>query len=437
MSPLPGKSLSLLDCTCIIVGIIIGVGIFETSSTVAACMGGTSGTLLIWLTGGILAFCGALCYAELASMYPMQGGDVIFLSHAYGSWAGFLFGWCQMAVIRPTDIALMAYIFGRYATTLFTPFPHAVSIYAVGAVIVLTLMNVLGVRQGRWTQNVLTTLKIVAVLAIISMGLLSSGTETTHVSRETTFSGLQLGLILVLYTYGGWHELAYVAAEIREPRKNIVRALVLGMATVMVLYLLINAAFLRALGYAATAESEHVAVDVVAKLLPSGAGRLMAVVICISALGALNGMIFTGSRISYAVGQKHPLFRRLSEWHPRLGTPVTALLLQGTLSVCIVLLAGSFIGTILYSAPAVWLFFMGTGVSLFVLRKREGERERPFRVVGYPLVPALFCLACIFMFYGSISYAFVQRPVGLMVMMGLVGIGAMLCRMKQENKAST
>jgi amino acid transporter len=428
MNTVPGQSLSLLDCICIIVGIILGVGIFETSSTVAACMGGAGGTLLIWLAGGMLALCGALCYAELASAYPMHGGDVVFLSRAYGSWAGFLFGWSQMTVIRPTDIALMAYIFGRYASTLHAPFADSISIYAAGSVVILTTLNIIGVRQGRWTQNILTALKIIAVLAIVVIGLLSPGVENLAAGRTPSFSGLQLGLILVLYTYGGWHELAYVAAEIREPRKNIVRALLLGTAAITVLYLLINAAFLRALGYGAMAASEHVAMDAMSRVLPSGAGRLMAVIICVSALGALNGMIFTGSRITYAVGKEYSMFRRLSEWHPRLGTPVTALLLQGVLSLGIVLLAGSFIDTILYSAPAVWLFFLGTGISLFVLRKKDALRERPFRVIGYPLVPAIFCLACIFMFCGSVGYAFTQRPFGLVMMIGFLGVGVLLCR---------
>lgn len=436
MNPDPGKSLSLFDSTCIIVGIIIGVGIFETSSTVAASMGGTGGTILVWIAGGLLALCGALCYAELASTYPMQGGDVVYLSRAYGSWAGFLFGWSQMTVIRPTDIALMAFIFARYAATLFAPFPHTEPVYAAGAIVVLTGMNMLGVRQGRWTQNTLTTLKIVAVLAIVAVGMLSPGPHEAVAGGRASYSGVQLGLILVLYTYGGWHELSYVAAEVRDPARNIVRALVLGTVTVAVLYLLINAAFLRTLGYEAVAASEHVAVDAVAQTFPSGAGRLMAVVICISSLGAVNGMVFTGSRITYAVGRQHPAFKRLSEWHTRLGTPVAALLLQGALSLCIVLVAGSFIDTILYSAPAVWLFFLATGISLFVLRKKDGQRERPFKVAGYPLVPALFCLACIFMFHGSVRYALAQRPFGLMTMLLILGVGVWFsrsdCRTRQK-----
>ncbi len=430
MNTVPGKSLTLFDCICIIVGIIIGVGIYETSPTVAGCMGGAVGTLAIWLAGGLLALCGALCYSELASTYPSQGGDVVYLSRAYGPWAGFLFGWSQMLVIRPADIALMAYIFARYAATLHAPVPHPVPLYAALAVVGLTVINMLGIRQGRWTQNVLTTIKVAAVLLIVGIGLSAPGGERINAGGETTLSGVKLGLILVFYTYGGWHELAYVAAEIRNPGKNIVRAVVLGTLTVTALYLLINASFLHALGYTAMADSESVATDAVATALPAYAGRLIAVIICISALGTMNGMIFTGSRISYALGQQHPLFKRLGRWHPRFEIPMSALMLQGGLSLGIVLLAGSFIDTILYSAPAVWLFFLGTGISLFVLRRKEPECTRPFRVAGYPVVPIIFCLTCTFMFYASISYAIQQRPVGLIVLVCMLLTGIFVCRKK-------
>jgi len=428
MGSAPIRSLSLFDCLCIMIGIIVGVGIFETSPTVAACMGSGGGILLIWLVGGLLALCGALCYAELASTYPNEGGDVVYLSRAYGPWAGFLFGWSQMVVIRPADIALMAYVFARYASTLYALGPHSISLYAVLAVAGLTGINVLGVRQGRWTQNVLTMVKVAAVLFIIAIGLLLPEGEQSSIGGETSFSGVNLGLILVFYTYGGWHELAYVAAEIRNPEKNIVRAVVLGTLAVATLYLLVNAAFLRTLGYESMARSTGVATDTVATVLPVGAGRLIAVIICISALGTMNGMILTGSRISYALGRRHPLFNRLGRWHPRSGTPVSALLLQGLLSLAIVLMAGSFIDTILYSAPAVWLFFLGTGCALFVLRKKDRELTRPFQVAGYPIVPVLFCIVCIFMFYGAVSYACAQRPIGLLALVVVMAIGTFLSR---------
>jgi amino acid transporter len=431
----PVKTLSLFDSTCIIVGIIIGAGIYETTPAVAACMGGWGGTMAVWLAGGLLALCGALCYAELATTYPRQGGDVVYLSRAYGPWAGFMFGWSQMAIIRPGDIALMAFVFARYAATLYCPTPTMVTFYAAGAVIALTIINILGVREGRWIQNILTVVKVSGLLFIVAIGFLATGEGGSFVGGSISGDGLKLAMILVLFTYGGWNEMAYVAAEIKNPRKNIVRALVLGTVAVMATYLLVNGAFLHALGYERMAASDAVAVDAVAILLPNGAARVIAVLICISALGAVNGLVFTGARISYALGTGHRIFQSLGKWHPRFGTPVAALLLQGLLSLCIVLLAGSFIDTILYSAPAVWFFFCSTGIALFRLRWKEGNLERPFKVIAYPVVPAVFFGASVFMLYSSITYAFVQRPTGLVFLFCIMLMGGLLCR-RDIKKAS-
>lgn len=422
----PAKALSLFDTICIIVGIIIGAGIYETTPTVAACMGGWTGIVTVWMAGGLLALCGALCYAELATAYPSQGGDYVYLGRAYGSWAGFLFGWSQLAIIRPADIALMAFVFARYAAVLYAPFPHAKTVYAAIVVTLLTLINILGVRESKWTQNALTVVKTAGLLFIVAAGMFAPGTGEAATAGTFSGGGLKLAMILVLFTYGGWNEIAYVAAEIRNPRKNIVRALILGTLLVAVLYLLANGAFMHALGQKGFAGSEAVAVDTVARLLPNVAARAVAVIICISALGAVNGLIFTGARISYAMGTGHRLFQVLGRWHPKLGTPIAALVAQGILSLCIVLLAGSFIETILYSAPAVWLFFLATGISLFRLRAEAESIERPFKAPLYPLVPVIFCLACAFMLYSSVTYALQQKPIGLLVLTGAMSLGAVL-----------
>ncbi len=431
----PTKSLSLFDSICIIVGIIIGAGIYETTPAVAACMGGWGATMAVWMAGGLAALCGALCYAELASTYPRQGGDLVYLSQAYGPWSGFMFGWSQLAIIRPGDIALMAFVFGRYAGTLYAPFAGMEAVYAGGAVVVLTLINMVGVREGRLVQNLLTIVKIVGLLTIVAIGLLAPAPAPVQASGGFSGDGLKLAMILVLFTYGGWNEMAYVAAEIKEPRKNIARALVLGTVAVAAVYLLANGVFLHALGYAGMANSGAVAVDTVATVLPNAAGRTIAVIICISALGAVNGLVFTGARISYALGAGYPLFKRLGKWHPGFGTPVAALVLQGVLSLGIVGLAGSFIDTILYSAPAVWLFFLASGIALFRLRKKEPARDRAFKVIGYPVVPILFCAVCVFMLFSSISYAIAQKLTGLVVLLCVLGLGGILC-LRGKKKAS-
>ena len=426
MSAGPLQKLSFFDSACIIVGIIIGTGIYETTPAVAACMGGWPATLAIWLIGGLLALCGALCYAELATTYPQQGGDVVYLSHAYGPWAGFMFGWSQMVIIRPGDIALMAFVFGRYAASLYAPFPAMHMLYAAAAVLLLTFINVLGIRESRWAQNGLTVVKVAGLLLIVGVGFMAPGGDPAPEPFGFSEGNLKLALILVLFTYGGWSDMAYVAAEIKNPGRNIARALVLGTLAVTTIYLLANAAFLHALGFEGMAASEAVAVDTVAAFLPAGAARAIAVLVCISALGAVNGMIFTGARISYALGTRHAVFSKLGRWHAASGTPITALLLQCGLSLAIVLVAGSFIDTILYSAPAVWLFFLSTGVSLFVLRRRDADAVRPFKVVGYPVVPIVFCGACVFMLYSSLTYALSTKPLGVAVLATIIGLGATL-----------
>jgi len=425
MKVTPRKELSLFDSTCIIVGIIIGVGIFETAPIVAASMNGPFNTLAVWLVGGVLALTGALCYAELATTYPREGGDYVYLRRAYGGWAGYLFGWSQLAVVRPGDIALLSFIFARYAQTLYNPWPHSNVVYAAAAVVVLTIINILGVKESKWTQNILTVIKVAGLLLIVGAGFLAPYRHPAPLEPAgLTLGGLQLAMILVLFTFGGWNEMAYVAAEVKKPKLNIVRALVVGMVVVTVLYLLINCAFFRTLGFAGMTGSDAVAVDALGKAFPDTAGRLVSILICISALGSVNGLVFTGARITYAMGKHHPAFRAVGTWNGRLGTPVWALVLQGCLSLAIIVLARSFIDTILYSAPLVWLFFLATTMCVFVLRRKDRDTPRPYKVTGYPVTTIVFCACCVFMLYSSVAYALANKPSGLLVLAGIIATGA-------------
>ncbi|MHC4075472.1 MAG: APC family permease, partial [Planctomycetota bacterium] len=266
----PKKELSVFDSTCIIVGIIVGAGIYETAPTIAACMGSSISMLGIWLVGGLLALTGALCYAELATTYPHEGGDYVYLSRAYRNWTGYLFGWSQLSIIRPGDIALMAFIFSRYARQIFQ-FTHSDLIYTASVIVVLTLINIVGVKQSKWTQNFLTVIKTLGLLAIVVAGMLAPGVSPSVKPGVFTMGGLKLALILVLFTYGGWNEMAYVAAEVKRPQRNIVRALAIGTIAVTALYVLINGAFLHALGYVKMAASEAVAVETIATVFPETA----------------------------------------------------------------------------------------------------------------------------------------------------------------------
>jgi APA family basic amino acid/polyamine antiporter len=416
------KELSVFDSTSIIVGIIIGAGIYETAPTVAACMVSPTGTLTIWLVGGLLALTGALCYAELATTYPRQGGDYVYLTNAYGKGTGFLFGWSQLAVVRPADITLMAFIFARYAKQLYS-FNYCIITYAAAAIIILTLINALGIKESKWTQNILTVIKTAGLLAVITAGLISPGPQQSLQTQSSQSAGLNLALILVLFTFGGWNEMAYVAAEVKNPNRNIVRALVTGTCAVTILYLLANWAFLHTLGYEKMTSSQAVAADTVSSILPNIAAKAISILICISTLGAINGLIFTGSRISYAIGTEHSLFKVLGKWNSKRSTPVRAIFLQGLISLIIALAAGSFIDTIVYTAPVVWLFFLATGISLFVLRRKDPRTPRPYKITAFPLTPIIFCASCIFMLYNSISYALSQKPVAFRILVSVVVAG--------------
>jgi amino acid transporter len=419
--------LSLFDSSCLIVGIIIGAGIYEVAPMVAQ---GTScwwRFMGIWVVGGLLSLCGALGYAELATAYPKAGGDYVYLGRAYGRWSGFLFGWVQLAVVRPGDIAGMAFIFARYGRALFDPLanvmvpydklplevyadatvPCSQLLYAAGAVIVLTAINVLGVWESKWTQNLLTTIKALGLLAIVAVAVFAPPLPAAPAPAAPGafhWSALSLPLILVLFTFGGWNEMAYVAAEVKDPKRNIVRALVLGTLSVTVLYVLVNGAFLHALGMEGIANSEAVAADAVSTVLPDVGGRMISVLVCISALGAVHGLIFTGAWISYAMGTEHRLFRRLGNWHPRTGTPVWALVVQGIIAVGLIVLLGSFVNAILYTAATVYSFYLATSLAVIVLRFKEPGVERPYRVTGYPVTTLVFCAVCGFLIYSAVDY---------------------------------
>ncbi len=425
----PQRVLSLFDSACMIVGIIIGAGIYQMAPAIAGGAGSWQWVLALWIIGGLLSFCGALSYAELGAAYPdRQGGDYVYLTRAYGRWAGFLFGWAQLVIIRPGDIAVMAFAFATYARQIYNPLPVypqvSQRLFAAAAVVALTLINIIGVRQGKWTQNVLTTVKALGLLAIVA----AAAAAPRHIQPSPSFEPIPmaLALIFVLFTYGGWNEMAYVAAEIKNPSRNIMLALAAGIAAVITLYLLVNGAFLYSLGYEGLAASEAPAVDSVARLLPGSGPRLIGALVCISALGAVNGLIFTGARISYALGCDFRMFRLLGRWEKQTGTPIPALVVQGGIALCLIMAFGGYVDAILYTAAAVYAFYMATSLSVIVLRFKEPSLERPYRVAGYPVTPLIFSAVCAFLIYSALSYALSFKPISLIVLVGAVTAGVLV-----------
>jgi len=453
VSAAPRRELTLYDSTCIIVGIIIGAGVYRTAPGVAGLTPNVTWLIGLWLFGGVLSLLGALCYAELATAYPEEGGDYVYLTRAFGRSVGFLFAWCQLWIVRPGSIGIMAFAFAEYANCIWPRAEGArvttvLLAYAAGSIVVLTLVNILGVREGKWTQNILTTAKVLGLAAIVVVGFACTApppaaapaampaAAASTTSAGFTLSQFGLAMIFVLFTYGGWNEMAYVGAEVKAPRKNILRALLIGTLAVTAIYVLVNLAFVHALGLEG-ARHETVATDVLALGLGPWAGQVISVLICVSALGAINGQIFTGSRIYYAMGSEHRLYAWLGRWDARRGTPVCSLLIQGAITLALVvwfgMSPGGFESLVKFTTPGFWFFLALVGASLFILRHREPTIERPYRVPGYPLTPLLFCLSCVFMVYASLAYAVEHRSWEALwsIVILLVGVAMNFCNSRQ------
>jgi amino acid transporter len=422
-SAAPRRQLTLLDSTSIIVGIIIGAGIYRSSPNVAALAPNAAWLIGLWVLGGLLSLLGALCYAELATAYPHEGGDYVYLTRAFGRAVGFLFAWSQLWIVRPGSIGAVAYAFAEYANRIW---PRAegdaaagvMVLYAAGSIVVLSGVNILGVREGKWTQNVLTAAKVLGLSAIVLVGFLyvapAAQVPIAAAAGPAHFPLADFGLamIFVLFTYGGWNEMAYVGAEVRHPRRNILRALLLGTLAVTLIYVLVNVAFLHALGLQGSRHAT-VAADVLELAIGPWAAQAISLLICISALGAINGQIFTGARIYYAMGADHRLYSWLGQWSARWGTPVRSLLIQAVITLALVIWFGlsrnGFESMVKFTTPAFWFFLALVGVSVFALREREPAAPRPYRVLGYPLTPLLFCLSCELMVYSSVDHAIEKR----------------------------
>lgn len=404
------RELNTLDSTCIIFGIIVGAGIYETAPIVAAQFSSSIWVLGVWLLGGLLSLAGALCYAELATAYPQNGGDYVYLTRAYGDLTGWLFAWSRILIIRPGSIASMAFPFATYLKTLWSPFSetalegYTLIIFASGAVLVMTAANCVRVRTSKWAHNTLAAAKLAGLGLILAVPLLGAGVSLPDtVLVEVSSGGLGLALILVLFTYGGWNEIAYIAAEVKDPQRSLLRALVYGTLFVTAIYLLVNIAFLSVLGHGGVVASRAVATDTVAHVLPDSAAALVSTLICISTLGAINGLILTGSRISYAFGCEQQLFNRLAKLSSS-GIPVVALWSQAVLSLAIIWLAGSFQSVLIYTTAVVWLFFFLTGLAVIVLRKKEPAVHRSYKVFAYPYTVIIFCASAIFLTYSAGVY---------------------------------
>lgn len=418
--------LSVVDAVAVLVGVVVGIGIFGFPPLVAQQSATITIYMALWIAGGLVMLVGALCYAELGCAYPDSGGEYHYLVRAWGMPVGVLFAWARGTVIQTGAIAAVAFIYGDYAQILMPLGPYGPAIHGALAVAALTLLNVAGTLQSKRLQLVLTGATITALLIVSVAGLaLSNGVPATADPAWEAASGnlagaLGMGMVFVLLTYGGWNEAAYLSGELRNPQRNMSRVLLIGSAVVTAVYLLINFAYLRIFGLEGLRATTAVGADLMQLLAGPWAAVLLSLLVCCTALGTINGSIFTGGRMYSALGRDVPVLQALGAWSTRGATPVRALLLQGAITLLLILFGvltnGGVQAMVAYTAPVFWLFMALTAGAVMVLRVRDQDRHRPFRVPLYPFTPILFALVCLALCWSSIQYAGAGAVLGLGVL---------------------
>ena len=423
----PRPSLSQTHAIAIIVGIVIGAGIFKAPSLVAGNVPTELWLLAVWTAGGMISLIGALCYAELATAYPHAGGDYHFLTRAFGRGLALLYAWARFAVITTGSIALLAFVFGDYMTQLLPLGPYSTLIYAVLAVIALTVLNLSGLHGSASAQAWLTALEVFGLVLIVAAALwlwmtvaaapapAVAASPVSPTSVAWSLQGIGMSMVFVLLTYGGWNEAAFISAELKE-RVSMVRVLVLSVSLITLLYLLVNWAYWQGLGLKGMAASPAVAAELLKAAFGRAGEALIALIVAISALTSINATMIVGARTTYALGRDWPQLRALGQWNPARGTPSVAMLVQGAFALVLVLIGqlfgSGFAAMVEYTAPVFWLFFLLTGIALFVLRVRDRDTLRPFKVPLYPLLPLIFVLSCAYMLWSSLSYVSSQAMGG-------------------------
>jgi len=382
------RRLGAWDAAMIVVGGVIGSGIFLTPAAIARQTGSSSEQLLAWAIGGALALIGALCYAELGARRPAAGGGYVNLREAFGLVIAFVYGWNLLVVNHSGSIAAVSMVFVQYAAAALGLEVADARPYAVGAIVFLTGINWFGIRAGSLTQNILTVLKLAAVAALVVVGLLARGAPPPS-APSPPMNPLALGGVLlpVLFAYGGWTYANDIAGEIREPQRNIPRALFFGMLLVAACYLLVNLAYLAVLGHAGLAASKAPAADLMRHVLGEPGARLIAGGIAISTLGFCNISLIGAARVFQAMGADGVFFRSAGRLHPRWRTPNIALVVLAAWS-CLLALTGTFDQLLNYSTTGDWLGYAAVVATLFWYR-RQGE-SASFRAPWYPLLPLLF-----------------------------------------------
>lgn len=414
-----GNGLSVVDGVAFMLGVVFGVGIFKTPSLVAANVAGELTFLAAWVAGGLITLAGALCYAELASAHPHRGGEYHFLSRAYGRPLAVLFAWARGMVIQTGAIAAVAFVYGEYAQALLPLGGRGADLHAGLVVIALTALNMAGTRRASLGQRIFTLLTIFAIAAVAVAGFLVEETvaAASLPTRTDPTAAFGMAMVLVLLTYGGWSEAAYLAGEMKDVARTITRTLIFGTLAVVVTYGLFNLALLNAFGLEGLRETQTPVPDLMRAVFGRAGEVALALVVATMAVSTLNATIATGARAFHALGEDVRPLAFLSRADLKVSPPVAALAIQGVLALVLILFGSlardGFQTMVDFTAPIFWAFLLLVSLSLFLFRMREPERARPFRVPLYPFTPLLFSAGCGYLLYASLAYTGTGALAGL------------------------
>ena len=412
------RKLGLFSGTMAVVGGIIGGGIFRTPATVAERLRSPRAVLVAWVIGGIVALIGAFVWGELGQRRPRAGGGYVYLRETFGPLPAFLYGWTLVLVIATGAIAAVAVTFADYALALFGA-PHRYSMpLAIASIVLLSGINYVGVRPAAITQNIFTVLKLAALALLIGAGLAVMVPAPPSTALLPPSSAFGAALVPILFTYGGWQQTNFIAEEIVEPERNLPRALLVGVAIVVMVYLLANYVYLHVLGLEGLGATTAPAADTMLRVLGPVGGKIIAAGIAISTFGFLNLVILVTPRVLQAMAADGVFFGKLAQLHPVYRTPSLALVALAGCAI-ILTLTGTFGQLVDYVTFGDWIFFGLTAASLFVYRWRVSDPEPTFRVPGYPYTVLLFIAAAAFVVFSSIA----SNPRNAAIGAGLIALG--------------
>lgn len=428
------RDLGVSHATAIVVGTIIGSGIFLVPAEMMQAVGSAGLVYLAWFVGGLLSFFGALTYAELGAMKPQAGGEYVYVRDAYGPLPGFLYAWTWFVIAKPASIASvttgLVRILGTFSSFSFFANPVVTApftitygtLVAIAATVLISALNYIGVRKAGNFQLIFTLLKVAIVLFVVVVAFHFAGGswsnfKTGYERALGGVPGFMAALVAALWAYDGWNDLNMVAGEVRRPERSIPIALVAGVAIVAALYMLLNAAVQYVMPATMVAASPRPASTATALAVGRWGAGLVSAGMALSMLVTLNGTIMSGARVPYAVARDGYFFNALAEVHPRFRTPSTALIVQAGLSILLLLSAGSFRQLFSLAIFAEWLFYMIASSTVFVFRRREPDAARPYKTWGYPVVPALFILASALLLYYTFTENLAYSGIGSLVIL--------------------